>query len=373
MNRRKIKKLLFPLLSTLLICCIVFTLVISTPDFSGFIGSAAFLSATMVQPKIAFETAGEMLSFEIYGDSLPAAQTKDEDDLSSGWWTALPNGEMTAQDIQAPQAEVPIQGSVITEVTYPSKGEGDRYIQCGTAYIRNMTQLSHAEVAQEVLQPLAFSIELNSESPQVLIMHTHATECYEDDDDGYYQESFSARTTDETKNMVAIGNAMAEVLNAGGINTITDGTLHDYPSYNGSYDRSKATVESYLAQYPSIKIVLDVHRDAIEQTGTRIKPVCNINGEKAAQIMIICGADNGKMNMPDYKMNLRFASAVQAKAEELFPGLMRPVLFDYRNYNQQLTTGSILIEVGGHANSFGEAKYSGRLIATAIADMLKSL
>ena len=148
---------------------------------------------------------------------------------------------------------------------------------------------------------------------------------------------------------------MAAQLNAAGVNTLHDTTLHDYPSYNGSYAKSNATVRSYLERYPSIKVVLDVHRDAIQRDdGTRVKPVADIGGMKAAQVMIICGADVDG-NLPNFKQNLRFASRWQDKMESMFPGLTRPVLFDYRYYNQDLTTGSLLIEMGGHANTLEEA------------------
>ena len=187
------------------------------------------------------------------------------------------------------------------------------------------------------------------------------------EDLGWYDPEYTCRRTDTSLNMVAVGAAIAEQLNAAGIVTLQDATLHDYPSYNGSYERSNATVRSYLEKYPSIKVVLDVHRDAIQRDdGPRVKPVADIGGMKAAQVMIICGADVDG-NLPNFKQNLRFASRWQDKMESMFPGLTRPVLFDYRYYNQDLTTGSLLIEMGGHANTLEEAKYSGRLVGQALA------
>ena len=236
-------------------------------------------------------------------------------------------------------------------------------------YVKNVTRLSKSEVEAELLQEIAFSVEKNSDQPQILIMHTHTTESYQNHDGLYYDPAYTCRDTDTTKNMVSVGKIIAEKLNDLGYNTLQDTTLHDYPNYNGSYDRSKVTVESYLAKYPSIKVVLDVHRDAIERTdGTRIKPVVTINGKPCAQVMIISGADNGYLNMPNYKKNLRFASHFQNSLETLYPGFTRPILFDYRNYNQQLTTGSLLIEVGGHANTLEEAQNAAALIAYSLAD-----
>lgn len=111
---------------------------------------------------------------------------------------------------------------------------------------------------------LPFAVELNSDEPQVLILHTHATETYQTWPDLLYDRSAAARTRNTALNMCAVGARMAEVLNAAGIHTLHDETLHDSPSYTESYDRSRATAQEYLRQYPSIKVVLDVHRDAIE-------------------------------------------------------------------------------------------------------------
>ncbi len=272
--------------------------------------------------------------------------------------------QTTVQNLPAPEGTMPI-----IPVTY-GPGTGVLYIKSGAGYIKNCTELSAATVAGAVMQPLPFHIEFNSSEPQVLIMHTHATECYQPGPGNYYDPAFTCRTTDETINEIRVGAEMAAVLNAAGIYTLQDNTLHDYPSYNGSYARSRATVEAYLAAYPSIKVVLDIHRDAIEkEDGTRVKPLCTINGEAAAQIMIICGADSGDMGMPNYMENLKFAARLQNAIELAAPGITRPILFDYRNYNQQLTTGSLLIEIGGHANTLEEALVAARYVANGLVNL----
>ena len=200
-------------------------------------------------------------------------------------------------------------------------------------------------------------------------MHTHATETYRLNQGLWYPADSTGRSTDLTVNMAAVGAEMARVLNEAGVNTLQDTTLHDYPSYTGSYGRSNATVRRYLEEYPSIKIVLDVHRDAIERDGDRIAPVAQVGEEQVAQVMLICGCDNGG-NLPDYPQNLRFAAVWEAAMEGAYPGLTRPVLFDYRYYNQDLTTGSLLIEVGGHGNTLEEALAAGRLAAKGLAAAL---
>lgn len=265
-----------------------------------------------------------------------------------------------------PDEARPADAGAVTEQQF-GQGSGEKYIPCGAGSIKNNTRQTAADIAAEAAQPLPFAIEKDSAAPQVLIMHTHATEDYRLSAGLWFTPGDGARSTDRSINMCAVGRVMADTLNAAGICTLHDETLNDYPSYTGSYANSRAVVQQYLAQYPSIKVVLDVHRDAIQRDdGTRVKPVADIGGMKAAQVMIICGADVDG-NLPNFKQNLRFASRWQDKMESMFPGLTRPVLFDYRYYNQDLTTGSLLIEMGGHANTLEEAKYSGRLVGQALA------
>ncbi len=258
---------------------------------------------------------------------------------------------------------------VIQTMTYGFL-QGENYINLdGGGQVRNVTSVPNELLLEESRKELPFEIKKGSE-PQILIMHTHETESFEPYSRDFYDKSFVCRTTDDSKNMAAVGNAIAEQLEAAGISVIHDVTKHDYPSYNNSYDRSRVTVENILAEYPSIKVVLDIHRDAIERAdGTRIAPVAEIDGKNAAQIMIISGCDDGTMNMPDYMKNFRFSSALQQQLETDYPGLARAVLFDYRKYNQDLTPGSILIEVGSHANSIDEAVYSGELVGKALVNL----
>lgn len=218
---------------------------------------------------------------------------------------------------------------------------------------------------------LPFTVELDSTDPQVLILHTHATETYQPDGRDWYDPAFTARTLDKAQNMCAVGEAMAAVLNAAGVNTLHDTTLHDSPSYTESYRRSAATARDYLEKYPSIKIILDVHRDAIEADGARVKPLAQIDGQDTAQVMLIAGCDNGgSVPLPHWQQNLRFAAAWEQAMEAAFPGLTRPVLCGYRFYNQDVCSGSLLIEVGGHANTLAEAVRAGELAAKALAALL---
>ena len=170
-----------------------------------------------------------------------------------------------------------------------------------------------------------------------------------------------------------MGAALAQTLADNGICVIHDGTVFDDPLYENSYSRSRERIEQILSEYPSIKIVLDIHRDGISDGDARIAPVAETDSGTAAQIMIICGCDDGSGILPDYMKNLRFAIYLQQGIERDTPGLTRPLLFDYRFYNQDLTAGSLVIEIGALGNSREQAVLSARLVGESVASMLKKL
>lgn len=314
-----------------------------------------------------------------------AAQT-----VRGSWQPPRSDGAATAETAQPTPAPTPVPGAgqptptpqptpQSGEETTPSgtqpivaetfrQGTGEGYVQLEAGSIKNATQNSDAEIREAARGGVPFAVELNSDEPQVLILHTHATECYQPWDGLYYDPTFAARTQDTAENMCAVGARMAEVLNAAGINTLHDETLHDSPSYTESYGRSAQTAAAYLAQYPSIKVVLDVHRDALERDEARVKPITQIDGQDTAQVMIISGCSNGgTVNLPHWRLNLQFAAAWETQMETMYPGLTRPVFCAYRYYNQDLSTGSLLIEIGGHANTLEEALRGGELAARALA------
>lgn len=332
-------------------------------------------------------TLGEGLPVETVsgaGESVMPALSSRSDEaqmLSTGYgadWAhpSSENEEAAVEDSAGPKPypeSLEAHSGVITTMQYPA-AVGTQFFSLDTAgQVRNTTSVDSVSLLAESRFLPEFKIDFNSE-PQVLIMHTHTTESYEPYARDFYDASFNSRTTDESKNVVSVGNRIQEQLAAAGINVLHDKTIHDYPSYNGSYDRSKVTVKAILAQYPSIKIVLDIHRDAIEkEDGSRVAPVVKVNEKDAAQVMIIAGADNGSLGMPNYMKNFRFASLLQGQMESDYPGLTRPILFAYRNYNQELTAGSILVEIGGHANSLDQALYAGELVGKSLVAALEKI
>ncbi len=240
-------------------------------------------------------------------------------------------------------------------------------------YMKNTSGIN-VDLKTELAAKLGFKIKKSSE-PVVLIMHTHATESYSDELKDYYTESEAARSTDNRKNVTHIGEIIANKLKTAGFGVLHDRTQHDHPAYTGSYDRSAVTVKEYLKKYPSIKIVIDVHRDSITQNESdRVRPVAEVNGKRAAQIMLCMGSQSGAVTgHTKWRENFRLALKLQQTFEVKYPGLARPLVLASKLYNQNLTTGSLLIEVGTESNLQSEAEYSAELVGNALVSLLNTL
>ncbi len=204
----------------------------------------------------------------------------------------------------------------------------------------------------------------------MLIYHTHTSEAYLDEDVDYFYESFYSRTQDENFSVVGVGNVLTETLEKRGIRTLHDKTVHD-STYNGSYDRSAETVYADMAENQGIKVVLDIHRDALGTEDCKVKTVFEHDGQKAAQIMILSGCDiYGERGFDNWQNNLSFALKLQTTAESMYPGMTRPMSFDFFAYNEYICDGSLLIEIGTDANSVDEvqrtAEYLGEVLAAVL-------
>ncbi len=214
-------------------------------------------------------------------------------------------------------------------------------------------------------------LSLSPDGYQVLIIHTHATEAYTPDGDDIYVPSDDYRTTDTAYSVVRVGEELARALGAYGISVLHDAALYDYPSYNGSYVRCGEAIEEYLAAYPGISLVIDLHRDALGDGDTIYKTVTEAEGLQAAQIMFVMGSDVN-LEHPNWQENLKLALTLQAAVQSRYETLMRPTtLCDYR-YNQQLSAGSLLMEVGTAGNTLQEAINAVKLFADAAGPLLAS-
>ncbi len=262
-----------------------------------------------------------------------------------------------------------IKGQIISQYNSPYLAK----TSYNGVYLKNNSGLN-ISIKNYLEGKINFKIKKQSD-PQVLILHTHATETFKTDDKDYFTESFSSRSNNNAQNMVSVGKIVAEKLNANGIKTLHDTTLHDYPSYSNSYSRSAATVKDYLKKYPSIKVVLDLHRDAVtKENGDKVKLVTEIGGKKAAQVMLVMGSQSGGVtNFPKWEENFKLAVRLQQTIEKKYPTLARPLMLMSKTYNQNLTTGSLLIEVGTDANTLSEVHYSAEMIGESLAELLSTL
>ncbi len=225
------------------------------------------------------------------------------------------------------------------------------------------------DAAELLAEKLTFSIE--GDSPQVLIIHTHGSEAFDMSDGLVYEESDPWRCEDPAYSVIALGDRITEIFTEKGIPVVHDRELYDYPSYAGSYNRAAEAIKRYLAEYPDIKVVLDVHRDAVmDGAGNVYKTTADINGEKSAQVLVLSGTDFTGLEHPDWRENLKLAVRLQDAMNEKYPGLARPVTVSRFRYNQQYTKGSLIIEIGMNGNTLTEALAAAGYFADCAAEVL---
>lgn len=215
------------------------------------------------------------------------------------------------------------------------------------------------DIAALLTKPLTW--QLRGEEPTVLILHTHTTESYTKAGEDY-RETASWRTLEEDYNMLSVGQLVVQVLAEYGIPAVQDRSLHDYPSYNGSYTDARKSIREYLEEYPSIALVLDLHRDASEGPGGQLRTAASVEGQTAAQLMLVLGT-----NHEDYEENLSLALKLHAQLELQCPGITRPLQLRAARFNQDLSPGALLVEVGAAGNTHAEALLAARELAKAVA------
>lgn len=230
---------------------------------------------------------------------------------------------------------------------------------------------TYYNIDPESLLKEASTFTLPAEGYQILIIHTHGTEAYTPEGTDVYEPSDDYRTTDTNYSVIRVGRALAEALRAYGLNVLHDEGLYDYPSYTSSYVRSGQAIEEYLEAYPGISLVIDLHRDALGDGDTIYKTVTQAEGTQAAQLMFVMGSDIN-LEHPYWQDNLSLALTLQNAVSSRHPELMRPTTLCAYRYNQQLTAGSLLMEVGTSGNSLQEAITAVQLFADAAAPWLLS-
>ena len=221
----------------------------------------------------------------------------------------------------------------------------------------------------EALMEKPLDWDLTGEEPTVLILHTHTTESYTKGSEAYTETS-RYRTLEAAYNMLSIGDAVAQQLTRKGITVIHDREVHDYPSYNGAYVHARSALEEILEQNPSIRLVLDLHRDALETAeGKQLRTLAEANGKPAAQLMLVVGTDVSRPSHENWQENLALALKLHIQLERLCPGIMRPLNLRAQRFNQDLSAGALLVEVGAAGNTREEALAAAELLAEAVAQL----
>ena len=264
-------------------------------------------------------------------------------------------------------ATVPTAAPAVSETTAPTTPLPADTLPCFSPADTDLISLSNncgytPDLEAMLLSPLSW--DLTQGGPAVLIVHTHATESYTPTQ--AYLSSSDYRTLDNGYNMVAIGRQVAAVLEAGGIEVLHDKALHDHPSYTGAYQSSRESIQAYLEAYPSIRMVLDIHRDAAETAYGQLKTSATVDGAASSQLMMVVGTDAGGLDHPYWQKNMALAIQLTAYLEKQWPGLTKPISFRSQRFNQDLSPGAMLIEVGAAGDTQEEALLAAKILGQAI-------
>ena len=236
-------------------------------------------------------------------------------------------------------------------------------IAYGSVKIKNESSYT---LTEEMLNPNISFVN----KKDILIFHTHTCESYTPTIQNSYIATGNYRTTDLNYSVARVGNELNNCLINKGFNMIHDTTYHDYPAYNGSYSRSLATVKKILSNNKSTQLVIDLHRDALGN-GTNYGPTIMIGEEQVAQLMFVIGTNGGGLTHNNWNTNLKLAILIQQKANEMYPGLFKPIILRDSRYNQHLADGACIIEVGATANTLEQATGSMKYLAEVISEVMK--
>lgn len=279
--------------------------------------------------------------------------------------------------VQQPQASIPQKpskpaGEQLKEASSSITFEGDveekdqknnPIVSSGKINITNETGFK-IDITKLLNEPLKLAPD--KKGPKILIYHTHTTESFLKSAEEIGKSNTPSRTTNNKYNVVRIGDALINNLKKYSIDVLHNTTIHD-SDYNSSYVKSLNTLTSYVDKYPSLKIAIDLHRDAASEG--KLRPVKKINGKNFAEIMFVIGTD-AKLNNPKWRENLKLAIQVQARLNEICPGIAKPIYVSKNRYNQHLINGSVIVEIGGDGNVIDECIRSTSYLAEALNDVI---
>ncbi len=342
--------------------------------------SGGFLPSGDVQDS-RHDTEEDITFYEKYRDISQDASIGSQDTLYLGAANGVPSSSLP-EDSDPPASQDTAPLAVQNDVGGKIGSDGtvllpvmSRSIAAESLYtLSNETDFSPDLMALASKTPAALEdLVIANDQPLVLIVHTHGTESYNARSDGYYDKNAVTRSEDISQNVVSIGAALAETLCDFGIPTIHSEKMCDKDSFLRAYATSAAEVKAYLEKYPSIRFVIDLHRDSIASPdGTKTKPVFSHAGSDAAQLMFVVGTNGAGADHPHWKENLSLALTLQKSIGENVPDLFRPINLRLASFNEQLSPGYLLLECGSCANTHDEALHSIRLFGTELARVLLS-
>ncbi|MBQ7416203.1 MAG: stage II sporulation protein P [Oscillospiraceae bacterium] len=276
------------------------------------------------------------------------------------------------EQTQPPQTEPTVAPTTPTTSTTPSvPGQRPTFTAADVEYVKLINTVArNPDLKALLVQKLKW--DLTGDKPTVLIIHSHGTEAYTKTADSMYENYAAYRTMDERYNMISLGDELARLLEQQGITVLHDRTAHDYLDYDNSYKNARKSIEEYLKEYPSIKLVLDLHRDAATNAdGSQWATSATVDGKPSAQMMLVVGSDAAGEKNPDWQDNLSFAEKLAVLLQKDEPGICRGVRLKSKSYNQDLATASLIVEIGSAGNTHAEAMNCVPVLAEAIAALAK--
>ena len=328
--------------AAVIVCAIVLRLL------SGVAGASGLsLPPQMASVMIFLQTGRLMRPADIIFTPAPSEGEPTEEETSEEETTEqIPSTEEIEPPPEAPDYDLPVFSATDTAAIQ---------IKCGFSY--------SADLAELLCKPLSW--DLADGQPAVLIYHSHATESFSPP--SAYDETSDYHTLDTSQNMVSVGAHLASLLEAQGIRVIHDTTLHDAPSYTDAYGNSRKSVQDYLKTYPTIRLVLDLHRDAYEdENGNQVAQTVFSQGTRIAPLMFVVGSDYGGGNHPNWQENLALALKLQTLISNNCPGICRNINLRSQKFNQDLSPGTLLVEVGSAGNAHDEAIRAVEILASGI-------
>lgn len=257
---------------------------------------------------------------------------------------------------------IPTDATPIVSRDLSLADRGIKYINNESIYAPDLEALLEYDISSAI-----------SDGPMVLILHTHTSEAYMEMEEAYIQGNLGTVTysDDEKRNVIGVGEVLCDTLNQNGLSAIHCRAIHDGDGMRGAYDRAEESIRFFLTHYPSIKYVIDLHRDAIlTEGGEYVRAVTEIDGEAVAQVMSVVGSDGGGEACDGWEENLALALQLRSMLNSNGKSICRPVTLRNATYNQEFAPYSLLLEIGTGANSVEEAKRAAELVGKSLANLI---